>query len=119
VRKAAICASVAAACWQFAYCAAGQNINFLTPGSGSWIVYPSPLRVPPYAGTPMTAVFRGHFVLPTTPVGATLSWRCFKAGQLWINGALAAIAAPDDWNKTRALMWPAIFIPGPTKSRHE
>jgi Tfp pilus assembly protein PilF len=38
----------------------------------------------------MTAVFRREFVLPQSAVGATLSWRCFKAGQLSLNGTLAA-----------------------------
>ncbi len=89
--KETFCACVAAACWLFVGCAANQDSTFLAPGPGSWIVYPSPPRVPPLAGTPMTTVvFRRDFTLPNTPTTATLSCRFFKTGQLSLNGSTVA-----------------------------
>ncbi len=101
--KETLCACVAVTCWLFAGCSVNQNVNLLTPGPGSWIVYPSPPRVPPLVGTPMTAVFRREFILHNGTAPATLSWRCFKSGQLSINGMIVAAVAPADWNKTERL----------------
>ncbi len=103
--KKALCAGVVAICWLFAGCAGDPNINLLTsgPGSGSWIVYPSPPRVMPLAGTPLTTVFRREFVLASVDSQATVSWRCFKSGQLSVNGTIVNIASPDDWKTTARL----------------
>jgi tetratricopeptide (TPR) repeat protein len=110
--KETLCACMAAACWLSGGCAVNQNVNFLAPGPASWIVYPSPPRVPPLAGMPMTTVFRRQFVLPANPAAATLSWRCLKAGQLSLNGTNVAASAPAHWNKTARLHVAGYLRPG-------
>lgn len=97
VMKKALCISVAAVCWLLAGCAGSPNVNLLVPGPGSWIVYPSPPRVTPLAGTPLTTVFRREFVLASLLSTATLSWRCLKSGQLNVNGTIVNIASSPDW----------------------
>jgi Tfp pilus assembly protein PilF len=105
-------ACIAAACWLLAGCAVNQNLSLLAPGPGSWIVYPSPPRVTPLAGTPMTAVFRREFVLPTIPAEATVSWRCFKSGQLSVNGSAVNVEQPANWHKVTRMDVAAKLRPG-------
>ena len=109
VMKQTLCASVAAICWLLVGCGGSQNFNLLTDGPGSWIVYPSPPTVPSLAGTPMTAVFRRDFVLTESANSGTLSWRCFKTGQLILNGTIVNAATNANWtDDAAALKFPTI-----------
>jgi tetratricopeptide (TPR) repeat protein len=94
---------LAAGGWLFHACAVNQNVNFLAPGPGSWIVYPTPPQAPPLAGIRMTTVFRREFVLPRSPAAATLSWRCLKAGQLSLNGVTVAASDSLNWKRMARL----------------
>jgi hypothetical protein len=89
--------------WLFYACAVNPHVNFLTPGPGSWIVYPTPPQAPPLAGVAMTTVFRRDFVLPRSPAAATLSWRCFRAGQLSLNGVTVAASDTSHWKRIARL----------------
>ncbi|HEX3987872.1 MAG TPA: hypothetical protein VHZ30_00490, partial [Verrucomicrobiae bacterium] len=101
-----------AICWLFAGCAGNQNVNLLVPGPGSWIVYPSPPRVTPLAGTPLATVFRREFVLASVPSEADLSWRCLKSGQLNLNGTVVNVESPRDWTTTTHLEAGNFLHPG-------
>ena len=90
---------LAAGGWLFYACAVNPKIHFLTPGPGSWIVYPTPPQAPPFAAIRMTTEFRRDFVLPQNPAAAILSWRCFKAGQISLNGLTVAASDTNHWKK--------------------
>jgi hypothetical protein len=102
----------AAGLWLCCTCAVNPNVSFLAPGPGSWIVYPTPPSVPMLDRMPMTAVFRRVFVLPRSPGSATVSWRCFKQGQLILNGQKAATTHPAHWKSTARLEAAAFLHPG-------
>jgi tetratricopeptide (TPR) repeat protein len=102
----------AAGGWLCHTCAVNPNVSFLAPGPGSWIVYPAPPSVPMLDRMPMTAVFRRVFVLPGNPASATVSWRCFKQGQLILNGQKAATTLPAHWKNTARLEAAGFLHPG-------
>jgi tetratricopeptide (TPR) repeat protein len=102
----------AAGGWLFYTCAVNPNVNFLAPGPGAWIIYPTPPQVPPLAGMPMTTVFRRDFVLPANPAAASLSCRCFQAGELSINGVRVAAPEASHWKSITRLDVAACLRPG-------
>ncbi|HWD21270.1 MAG TPA: hypothetical protein VHB20_18530 [Verrucomicrobiae bacterium] len=63
-----------------------DKIQFLPPGSAPWIVYPLPLDAHAIPALELPAEFRCQFVLPEKPAAAQLEWRCFKRGEIRING---------------------------------
>jgi len=95
--------SLTAGGWLFYTCCVNQKISFLTPGPGSWIVYPTSPSVPTLDLMPMTTVFHRSFVLPRNPAEAAISWRCLKEGQLILNRQRVAAKPADPWKKTARL----------------
>jgi Tfp pilus assembly protein PilF len=93
-------------------CSVNPNINFLTPGPASWIVYPMPRQAPAFTGMPMTSVFRRAFSQPQNPATATLSWRCFKQGELILNGVRVAGTGGSSWKQTSHLNVANYIRPG-------
>ena len=79
-------------------CVFNPKIRFLTPGPGKWIVYPLPPDLVNYPGIELTGTFRRAFVLPEKPAVALLSWRCFKNGELRVNGTVVPRSGSSSGN---------------------
>ncbi len=91
--------ALAAAIWIYFTCAVNNRVNFLTPGPGAWIVYPSPLQTGPFDAKRMTAVFRREFQAAAKPSAATVAWRCLADGELFVNGTAVAKSPAADWKR--------------------
>jgi tetratricopeptide (TPR) repeat protein len=83
-------------------CLFNPKIHFLSPGPARWIVYPLPPEAEVYTGFELTGTFRRDFVLPETPVAASLSWRCFTNGEVLVNGMVvpASHSSFENWKTT-------------------
>ncbi len=103
MRRAGIIAftvmAVAAAIWIYSACAVNNKVNFLTPGPGAWIIYPSPPQIVPFEAKRMTAVFRREFQVAAKPSAATAAWRCLKEGELFVNGIAVAKSSASEWKR--------------------
>jgi hypothetical protein len=73
------------------------KIQFLPPGPATWILYPSPPEIRGIAAVELPAEFHGQLVLAAKPAQAELDWRCFRRGEVFINGRPVEGEVRDDW----------------------
>jgi hypothetical protein len=81
-------------CWRAWH---DPSLQFLPPGPAPWIVYPSPQVTGSLDAQDLPAGFKRQIVLTRKPSKATLDWRCFREGQLFINGQIVPIPAAATW----------------------
>jgi hypothetical protein len=87
-------------CWEGLF---NPKIPFLPPDSAPWIVYPSPPQGRMLDATPLPAEFHFEFVLAQKPSQGMLDWRCFRRGQIIVNGQTVAKRAADNWKQASQL----------------
>jgi tetratricopeptide (TPR) repeat protein len=106
-RAAALVALVlAGAAWLWWKCEHDSAISFLPQSSGAyWILYPKPLDSFPHRVAPISTVFNHSFRVDRAPSNASISLRCFRSGNVSINGQAVPNLTLDsrEWKKRRTV----------------
>jgi len=76
-----------------------KGIQFLTAGAAPWIVYPVPFNGETSATVELPADFHRSFALSRKPGKAELEWRCFRQGQVVINGQPVPSTQANNWKR--------------------
>jgi Flp pilus assembly protein TadD len=97
---------LAGATWLWWRCEHDSALAFLPQSSGAyWILYPKPLDSFPHRVAPISTVFNHSFRVDRAPSNANISIRCFKSGNVSINGQAVPNLTLDsrDWKKLRTV----------------
>jgi tetratricopeptide (TPR) repeat protein len=96
---------LAGAAWLWWRCEHDSAIAFLPQSSGAyWILYPKPLDSSPHRVAPISTVFNHSFRVDRAPSNASISLRCFRSGNVSINGqAVPNLNLDSHWKKLRTV----------------